>query len=76
MTAFDPGFPPLGGDVEALTAAWREACEEMRHAYLRWRVRGAAGAGDEFAAYVAAADREAVAADVLARHAVGDLAPR
>jgi hypothetical protein len=76
MTALDPGLPPLGGNVEDLRAAWRDACEEMRRAYLRWRVRGPAGAGDAFTAYVAAADREAAAADMLARHAAGDPAAR
>jgi hypothetical protein len=76
MTALDPGLPPIGGDVDDLRVAWRETCAEMRRAYQRWRLRGPAGSGDEFAAYVAAADREAAAADVLARHAAVDAGAR
>jgi hypothetical protein len=74
MTALDPGLPPWEADIDELRTAWREACAEMRGAYRRWRLRGPAGSGDEFAAYVAAADREAAAAAVLARHAA--VAPR
>jgi hypothetical protein len=71
ITALDPGLPPLPGNVDDLRTAWREACAEMRDAYGRWRLCGEAASGDEFTAYVAAADREAAAADVLARHASG-----
>jgi hypothetical protein len=72
MTALDPGLPPLGGNVDDLRTAWRETCAELRGAYERWRLCGPAGGGDEFAAYVAAAEREAAAANVLARHTSGD----
>jgi len=58
-------------DVEDLRAAWRDACSDLRVAYHAWREHGWRGGADAFAAYVAAADREAAAADVLARHALG-----
>ena len=46
--------------------SWREACSEVRLAYLAWRKAGPGRAGQAFAAYVAAADREAEAADAIA----------
>jgi hypothetical protein len=49
-----------------LRLAWREACSEVRLAYLTWREAGPAHAAAAFAAYVAAADREAAAAERLA----------
>jgi hypothetical protein len=45
--------------------SWREACSEVRLAYLAWRKAGPGRAGQAFAAYVAAADREAEAAEAL-----------
>jgi hypothetical protein len=47
--------------------AWREACSEVRLAYLTWREAMPVRAGHAFAAYVAAIDREADAADAIAR---------
>jgi hypothetical protein len=60
-------FPPHS-DVHDLRMAWRDACADVRVAYHAWRQQGPAGGGDAFAAYVAAADREAAAADTFARH--------
>lgn len=63
-------FPPPHTDVEDLRMAWRDACADLRVAYHAWRQQGPTGGGDAFAAYVAAADREAAAADTFARHAL------
>jgi hypothetical protein len=50
--------------------AWRDACADLRVAYYAWCEGGNGGhAGEAFAAYVAAADREAAAADAFARSA-------
>jgi hypothetical protein len=68
-----PGLvsPPEGG-VENLLTAWRDACTDLRVAYEAWRENGPAKRADAFAAYVAAADREAAAGEAVAR---GGLAP-
>jgi hypothetical protein len=50
-----------------LRLAWREACSEVRLAYLDWREAISARAACAFAAYVAAVDREAEAAEAMAR---------
>jgi hypothetical protein len=50
-----------------LRLAWREACSELRMAYLTWREAMPVRAGCAFAAYVAAVDREAEAAEAIAR---------
>jgi hypothetical protein len=50
-----------------LRLAWREACSEVRLAYLTWREAVPVRAGHAFAAYVAAIDREAEAAAAIAR---------
>jgi hypothetical protein len=52
--------------LDDLRLAWREACGDVRLAYLSWREAGPASTAAAFAAYVAAADREAAAADRLA----------
>ena len=52
--------------LDDLRLAWREACWDVRLAWLSWREAGPARAAAAFAAYVAAADREAAAADRLA----------
>ena len=57
--------------VEDLRMAWRDACADLRLAYVDWRDAAAAHTRDAFAAYVAAMDRESTAADVFSRH-VGD----
>lgn len=50
-----------------LRMAWREACSDLRLAYLTWREAMPVRAGYAFAAYVAAVDREAEAAEAIAR---------
>ena len=71
MSSLDQTLSAAGLDLEDLRLAWREACNDVRGAYHAWRAYGPAGSGDRFAVYVAAADREAAAADVLARYAGG-----
>jgi hypothetical protein len=55
------------GRIEELRLAWRDACSDARLAYLSWLEATPARAGEAFAAYVAAADREAAAADFFRR---------
>jgi hypothetical protein len=55
--------------AQDLRLAWREACSEARFAYLSWLKSGPTRAGEAFAAYVAATDREATAAEFFRRHA-------
>jgi hypothetical protein len=50
-----------------LRVAWREACLDLRVAYHHWRDGERSARAEAFAAYVAAADREAAAAKALAR---------
>jgi hypothetical protein len=69
---FEPWFAKTpAADPEDLRMAWRDACADLRVAYHEWRQQGEdrAARGDAFAAYVAAADREAAAAEALARRA-------
>ena len=58
-------FPPSDADSEDLLMAWRDAANEARTAYLDWADRGADDPRTAYAVYVAAADREEVAARVL-----------
>lgn len=58
--------------AQDLRLAWREACSEARFAYLCWLNSEPTRAGEAFAAYVAAADREATAAELFRRHASHD----
>jgi hypothetical protein len=58
--------------AQDLRLAWREACSEARFAYLCWLNSGPTRAGEAFGAYVAAADREATAAESFRRHASHD----
>jgi hypothetical protein len=60
-------FPPAGADLEDVREAWRDACADAYLAYLDWRDALADQAATAYAVYVAAADREAVAAEVLER---------
>jgi hypothetical protein len=55
-----------------LRMAWRDACGDLRLAYLAWRDAASAHARDAFAAYVAAVDRESAAADGFSRHVAGE----
>lgn len=51
-----------------LRTAWREACAELRIAYSAWVQAGPRGR-EAFDAYLEAFEREAHAAEQLARHA-------
>lgn len=63
------------GRIDELRLAWRDACSDARLAYLDWREAMPARAGEAFAAYVAAADREAAAADFFRRGGAVMLTP-
>lgn len=68
--AFEEVFPAVTCDVEDLRMAWRDACADLRVAYYTWCECDPGGeAGEAFAAYVAASDREAAAAEAFARSA-------
>jgi hypothetical protein len=58
-------YPPSDADAEDLLMAWRDAANDARLAYLDWIEAGQEDARTRYAVYVAAADREAVAAEVL-----------
>jgi hypothetical protein len=58
--------------VEELRMAWRDACGDLRLAYLAWRDAGSTHARDAFAVYVAAVDRESAAAEGFSRHVVAE----
>jgi hypothetical protein len=60
-------FPPVDCDVEDLRMAWRDACADLRLAYHDWREVAVDARADAFVVYVAAADREAAAADAFAQ---------
>jgi hypothetical protein len=64
-------FPPPDADVEDLRTAWREAADDSRAAYQAWCDAAAPAARDAYVAFVAAADREAVASDCFLRLAQG-----
>jgi hypothetical protein len=66
---FVPGLPSQmhAARVEEMRLKWRDAFSDARLAYLAWCDAQSARAGEAFAAYVAAADREAVAAEFLRR---------
>jgi hypothetical protein len=64
-------FPPPASAVEDLRMAWRDACADLRLAYLAWQEAGPDDAADAFAVYRAATDREGTAAEVFLRHAAG-----
>jgi hypothetical protein len=57
---------------EDLRMAWRDACADLRLAYLAWQEAAPTHGRDAFAVYVAAADRETAAADSLLRHTTGN----
>jgi hypothetical protein len=68
--AFEDVSPSFTCDREELRMAWRDACADVRVAYYAWCESGADGrAAEAFTAYVAAADREAAAAEAFARGA-------
>jgi hypothetical protein len=49
--------------VEDLRLAWRDACSDLRLAYLSWLEAGPIEKAKAFAAHVAASEREAAAAN-------------
>jgi hypothetical protein len=55
--------------TDDLRLAWRDACSDVRLAYLTWHEARPARAGKAFAAYVIAADREFAAAEIFRLHA-------
>jgi hypothetical protein len=59
---------PTAADVEELRAAWREAAEQAGRAWHHWCDAPKDDAFDAYVAYVAAADRETVAAEMLRRY--------
>jgi hypothetical protein len=61
------GWPPAACDVEDLWSAWRDACDDLRLAHEAWRDSVADDRREAYAVVVAAADREAVAAETLSR---------
>ena len=58
-------------DPEDLRMAWRDACADLRLAYLGWQEASASESPDAFAAYLAAADREATAAEAYSSLVTG-----
>jgi hypothetical protein len=62
-------FPRRTSDADDLRMAWRDACADLRLAYLAWKEASSADSADAFAVYRAAADREAAAAEVFVRRA-------
>jgi hypothetical protein len=52
--------------VEDLRTAWRDACGDLRLAYLAWQEATSTQSRDAFAVYLAAADRETAAALAVA----------
>jgi hypothetical protein len=65
--SLEPVGPPEACDIEDLWTAWRDACHDLRLAHRAWRESAQAGRRDAYFVLVAAADREAIAADTLSR---------
>jgi hypothetical protein len=59
--------PPPGADGEALLDAWRDARDDAVAAYSAWATVPRCRADEAFAVWAAADDREAAAAEALAR---------
>jgi hypothetical protein len=59
---------PTAADVEELREAWRDAAREAGHAWHVWCNANQDDAFDAYVTYVAAADRETVAAEMLRRY--------
>jgi hypothetical protein len=58
-------FPPPNADAEDLKVAWREAADDMRLAYRAWCDADRTHAREAYAVFLAASDRETVAADCV-----------
>jgi hypothetical protein len=65
--SLEHAWPLEACDVEDLWTAWRDACDDLRLAHRAWRESAQAGRRDAYFVLVAAADREAIAADTLSR---------
>jgi hypothetical protein len=65
-------FPPAGTDVDDVKQAWRDACTDAHLAFLNWCEATPRAARGAYSVYRAAADREAVAADMLERWSARD----
>jgi hypothetical protein len=67
------GFPSRAraAGIDELRLAWRDACSDARLAYLTWRESTPQHTAEAFAGYVAAADREAAAAEFYAGASTG-----
>jgi hypothetical protein len=65
--SLEPAWPPAACDVEDLLMAWRDASHDLRLAHHDWREAARDARRDAYVAVVAAADREAVAAETLSR---------
>lgn len=59
---------PTAADVEELRAAWRDAALEAGQAWHQWCHASQEKAFDAYVTYVAATDRETVAAEMLRRY--------
>jgi hypothetical protein len=57
-------------DVENLWAAWRDACDDLRDAHRAWLAASVDRRGEAHAVALAAADREAAAADLLSHSVI------
>ena len=71
MTLLSTRYPPPRADVGDLKVAWREAAADARLAYQAWCEADRGDARDAYIVFVAAADREAVAADCVSQLAGG-----
>jgi hypothetical protein len=59
---------PSAADVEELRMAWREAAQEAGRAWHAWCRVHSDAAFDAYVTYVAASDRETVAAEMYRRY--------
>jgi hypothetical protein len=69
---FEPELPSRrrASRIEELRMAWRDACADLRLAYVAWLEAGSAHKGAAFTAHLAASDREAAAATFYLRAAM------
>jgi DNA-binding IclR family transcriptional regulator len=68
----DAPLTHVSGDTEELWTAWRDACEDLRECQYAWFNASVESRGDAHAVAVAAADRESVAAQLLAGSVLAD----
>lgn len=65
--SLEPAWPPAACDIEDVWMAWRDACDDLRLAHHAWRESARDVRRDAYVVVVAAADREAIAAETLSR---------